>query len=80
MSYLKSHLIGLYQQEASPVKRENLAHLILCMDELILNKQRISKQEILDNFKAYSDFMLELKMVYFVLKNMFKEEDLTSNM
>ena len=77
LNYLKSHLVALYQQEENPLRKENLAHLIFCMDELILNKARISKEEILDTFKTYSEYMLEVKMVYYILKNML--ESLTEN-
>lgn len=76
LSYLKSHLVTLYLKEGESLKRENLAHLIYCLDELILKNERISKEEILKNFEIYSDYMLEVKMVYFILKNMLEKEGL----
>ena len=74
LSHLKSHLVSLYLQEREPVKKENLAHLIYYMDELILKNNRISKDEILKDFEIYSDYMLEVKMIYYVLKGMLERE------
>lgn len=73
-SHLKSHLVSLYLQEPSILKKENLAHLIYCLDELLLGNNRITKDEILKDFEAYSDYMLEVKMIYYVLKGLLEKE------
>jgi hypothetical protein len=74
LSHLKSHLVSLYLQEGDPLKRENLSHLTYCLDELILKNNRVSKDEILRDFEVYSDYMLEVKMIYYVLKGLLEKE------
>lgn len=75
LSYLKSHLVGLHLKESDALRKENLSHLIYCLDDLILKKNRITKDEILRDFEIYSDYMLEVKMVYFILRGILNESN-----
>lgn len=74
---LKSYLMSAYTNEMDMLKRENLRHLIYCIDELILGKTRVSKDEILNDFEVYSDYMLEVRMVYYVLKGYLNKEKIS---
>lgn len=71
---LKSYLMSAYTNEMDVLRRENLRHLIYCIDELILGKARVSKDEILNDFEVYSDYMLEVRMVYLMLKGYLNKE------
>lgn len=67
---IKSYLITLAAKESDDLRLSNINHLIYCLDELILEKNRISFDEILSNFKSYSEFIFELKICYYMLKNL----------
>lgn len=73
LMYIKSQLLSMYNKESDALKRENLSHLTYLIDELILEKFRISPGEVLREFEIYSEYMLELKMVYYVLKGILRE-------
>lgn len=75
LCYLKSHLVSLHLQETNQMRKENLAHLIYCLDELILGKKRITETEILKDFEVYSDYMLEIKMAYYILKGYLEQKE-----
>lgn len=68
LMYIKSQLLSMYNKESDALKRENIAHLTYLLDELILDKNRVSKDEILREVEIYSEYMFELKMIYYVLK------------
>ena len=73
LMYIKNHLMSMYSKEMDVLKKENLSHIYYLIDELILNKDRVSQDEILREVEIYSEYMLELKMVYYVLKGILKE-------
>lgn len=78
LMYIKSQLLSMYNKESDALKRENMAHLTYLIDELILDKGRISSDEVLREFEIYSEYMLELKMVYYVLKGVLRKSKVDS--